>query len=310
MENERIYLTDEQKDIVGRKCCNCESTTDLQYHHIVPVALGGRSIISNYCCLCYKCHYKLHHGKDSKNGNYSELVRAGKREANKKNLNKMRMLGYDKINDEVIIIPEEAEIVKYIFNEYINTDKGTYLIAKDLNKKGYKGINGKEFAGTTINGILHNRKYTGCYVANKKYTNKIDKINRKNDEKDWIVRENAFEAIIDKETFDKAQEKLNNTALGEHHASRNKYYGHLKCSICGSNAVLRPRKGRNDRYVCGTKRKYGPKACDGPYVSILDIDKYVDELIKSTNYNTTEELLSNCTLFINKDGSLSHKFNS
>lgn len=221
----------------------------------------------------------------------SVKTRFGKRESNKRNLNKMRLLGYKKVDNEVIIIPEEADIVKYIFNEYINTDKGTYLIAKDLNKKGYRGINGKEFVGTTINGILHNRKYTGCYVANKRYTNKIDKINRKNDEKDWIVRENAFEAIIDKETFDKAQEKLKLTAIGEKiFTSNNKYGTHLKCGICGGNTQLRKRKNRRDRYVCTMKRKQGPSGCKGPYVLDKDIDSYINNVLKRIEYYYTGEI--------------------
>ena len=71
-----VNLTEEQKDILGRKCCNCGSEKDLQYHHIVPLSFGGNNIISNICCLCYQCHSKIHFGKE-KNINHSEATKAG-----------------------------------------------------------------------------------------------------------------------------------------------------------------------------------------------------------------------------------------
>lgn len=214
----------------------------------------------------------------------SNKTRFGKRESNRKNFYRMRLLGYDKIDDKVVIIQEEAELVKKIFDMYVNKNLGTHVIAKKLNEQGYRSINGGEFNGTSIYGILHNEKYTGTYVSNKRYTDSVNNIRYKNDKKDWIIRENAFENIIDKDTFKKAQEKLSLTAIGEHQASRNKYYGHFKCGICGSNIVLRARKGRNDRYVCGTKRKYGPSACKGPYVLDVDIERYIKNILKRIEY--------------------------
>lgn len=59
---QRIKLTDKDKDIIGRKCGCCESTVDLQYHHIVPLALGGSNLLTNYVCLCKKCHNVIHTG--------------------------------------------------------------------------------------------------------------------------------------------------------------------------------------------------------------------------------------------------------
>ena len=81
----RRTLTKKDKEEIGLKCCNCGSEEDLQYHHIIPLSLGGNDINSNMCCLCYKCHYKLHHnGKDSKVANYGELIKNGKARAKQK----------------------------------------------------------------------------------------------------------------------------------------------------------------------------------------------------------------------------------
>lgn len=45
---------------LGKECANCGSNTDIDYHHIVPLALGGTNRISNIAPLCYSCHQKAH----------------------------------------------------------------------------------------------------------------------------------------------------------------------------------------------------------------------------------------------------------
>jgi len=41
-------------------CVACDSKEDLQHHHLVTRAEGGRNIPSNLITLCYPCHLKLH----------------------------------------------------------------------------------------------------------------------------------------------------------------------------------------------------------------------------------------------------------
>ena len=81
----RRTLTKKDKEEIGLQCCNCGSTSDLQYHHIIPIAIGGKDINSNMCCLCYDCHYKLHHdGKGKKVSSFSELIKKGQAKAREK----------------------------------------------------------------------------------------------------------------------------------------------------------------------------------------------------------------------------------
>ena len=56
VEQKRRILNRSDKEEIGLQCCNCGSTEDLQYHHIVPISLGGIDINSNMCCLYYKCY--------------------------------------------------------------------------------------------------------------------------------------------------------------------------------------------------------------------------------------------------------------
>lgn len=76
----RRNISDNDKKEIGLQCCNCGSTEDLQYHHIVPLELGGKDINRNMCCLCYRCHQLIHFGK-ANNINHSELVKKGQAKA-------------------------------------------------------------------------------------------------------------------------------------------------------------------------------------------------------------------------------------
>lgn len=40
----------------GGKCCNCGSTVELQFDHVIPVALGGGSSAENLQILCGPCN--------------------------------------------------------------------------------------------------------------------------------------------------------------------------------------------------------------------------------------------------------------
>lgn len=62
IKEKRLILTDREKQQIGIVCANCHSSENLQYHHIVPIALGGSNLLSNFVCLCYDCHKTIHTG--------------------------------------------------------------------------------------------------------------------------------------------------------------------------------------------------------------------------------------------------------
>ena len=62
-----------------KKCFECESTEDLQEHHIVPKSRGGAKTVT----LCYSCHMKVH-GRDSKGMNHKILTKQGLDKAKKR----------------------------------------------------------------------------------------------------------------------------------------------------------------------------------------------------------------------------------
>lgn len=42
-------------------CATCGSDTDIEQHHIIPLAAGGTDDYFNLISLCHDCHMKLHH---------------------------------------------------------------------------------------------------------------------------------------------------------------------------------------------------------------------------------------------------------
>ena len=56
----------------NNNCFECNSTTNIVYHHVVPESLGGKNTIP----LCQPCHDKVHNIKPS-NISISELTKKG-----------------------------------------------------------------------------------------------------------------------------------------------------------------------------------------------------------------------------------------
>ena len=59
--------------------------------------------------------------------------------------------------------PEEAEIVKIIFEKTIKEGFGSYRLAKFLNEQGIRTHQGNKFQSNTINRILKNKSYY-CFL--------------------------------------------------------------------------------------------------------------------------------------------------
>lgn len=64
------------KDALPKQCCNCGSETHLTYHHIVPVEVGGRDVVTNIAVVCAECHGKIHFG-DKGVVTHGDLIKKG-----------------------------------------------------------------------------------------------------------------------------------------------------------------------------------------------------------------------------------------
>lgn len=53
----------EMKEKCGSVCASCGSSENIEYHHIVPLFLGGSDELSNIVPLCHRCHEAAHNGR-------------------------------------------------------------------------------------------------------------------------------------------------------------------------------------------------------------------------------------------------------
>lgn len=51
------------RNVCGSVCYNCGETENIEYHHVVPLKLGGTNNTSNIVALCHRCHCAAHHGR-------------------------------------------------------------------------------------------------------------------------------------------------------------------------------------------------------------------------------------------------------
>ena len=120
------------------------------------------------------------------------------------------LLGYrrDPNNEKnLIIIPEEAAIVKEIFELYVQ-DVGTNEIGRIMQSKGYlTRRKGTKWYNSTIEGIITNEKYCGDLLLQKSVT--IDFLNHKRVRNEGIEEQvyikNNHEPIVSREIWEKAQ---------------------------------------------------------------------------------------------------------
>ena len=126
-------------------------------------------------------------------------------------INCARFLGYTKDeNKHLVIVPEEAEIVKRIYREYLE-GASMLKIARGLEADSILNGAGKEKWHTSnVKQILRNEKYIGDALLQKTYT--VDFLTKKRVKNNGLVPqyyvENSHEAIIPREIFMQVQEEL------------------------------------------------------------------------------------------------------
>ncbi|EOM67156.1 resolvase [Enterococcus faecium EnGen0164] len=126
-------------------------------------------------------------------------------------VNHKRFMGYTKDEDgNLTIVPEEAEIIKRIYREYL---EGASLlqIARGLEADGILTAAGKaKWRPETLKKILQNEKYIGDALLQKTYT--VDFLSKKRVKNNGIVPqyyvENSHEPIIPRELFMQVQEEM------------------------------------------------------------------------------------------------------
>ena len=120
-----------------------------------------------------------------------------------------KIYGYRTVGGQLAIKENEAEVVRRIFQMFLQGDS-CYIIAQKLNKEGVKAYGGKDFHGAVIGWMIRQEKYAGCSLGQKYYVQ--DHITHKEVKNGGQLPqyfiEDAHPAIISMETFQAAQEEF------------------------------------------------------------------------------------------------------
>jgi DNA invertase Pin-like site-specific DNA recombinase len=109
--------------------------------------------------------------------------------------------------DRVVLVPgppDEIATVRRMYRLFVERSMPEREIAALLNSEGLTTDLGKPWTRGTVHQVLANEKYAGHNVYNR-VSFKLKKKRVRNDPDTWIRADNAFEALVDLETFELAQ---------------------------------------------------------------------------------------------------------
>ena len=254
----------------------------------------------------------------------SDNVKWGTRKRFEKGIpnGKFQIYGYRWDGDHLVVEPEEAKIVKLIYDNFLN-GLSAETTEKQLEAMGVKSYKGQHFGNSSIRQILGNITYTGNLLFQKEYIvdpiSKKSKINRGELPQYWV--ENTHEAIIPLEVYQAVQaEKARRRELGalaNWSINTSCFTSKIKCGCCGKSYQRSNRKGRKDPnanytiWICGTRRKSGNAHCRNKDIpeamlkqacaTVLGLDKF-DESVFSERIERIEIPAPNEMLFYFRDG--------
>ena len=154
--------------------------------------------------------------------------------------------GYQMVNGELIIAEDEAEIIRIIYDKFVNTTMGMAAIAAFLNNSGYKKklrqnntIEG--FSTSFVKGVLDNPIYCGKLAFGRRKNEKIPGTRNEYHivkQKEYMISDGIHEAIISEEMWNQVHRKRQETGVLQvkTHSLEHEHIlsGIIKCPVCGS----------------------------------------------------------------------------
>lgn len=211
-----------------------------------------------------------------------------------------KRLGYKLKAGRLIIIPEEAEIIKSIYSDYVS-GMGYIAIAKKLTNQEIKNPKGDCWKKSYIRSILQNEKYAGWMLLNKSYRKDyISKIHIRNKgERNFYLVKNSHESIIDEELASIANLEKKRRAerfKPRRQRKRNHLFTSLiTCEHCGRHyhrkIASSGKKYKKPVWVCGTMNVWGQEYCPSQQIPekileektarVLSVEKLNREVLKN-----------------------------
>ena len=208
--------------------------------------------------------------------------------------------GYLKSKTEknrIVVDEATAGNVRLIYKLFLE-GKGYTSIAKYLNEQGImsplmylKSLGYQQnvktngvWTKTTVKSILTNQAYIGSAVHGKVVIEKYNNIPlHATDPSEWVIVKNTYEPLVDKEPFEKAQERVKKISdayfakeFTKHPPNeKNLLKGKIVCGDCGKGMRLSPRTTKSYVYFCGTFSDGINPACSRHKIDQEDVNKAV-----------------------------------
>lgn len=196
-----------------------------------------------------------------------------------------RTYGYTWDGTRYVIEPDEAEVVRLIYRNYLDGISAEKTKAQ-LDARGIRAVNGGPFNACVIREILENITYTGDVLLQKTFAPDMPNAKRKKNQGElakYLVQ-GTHEEIISKEMFMQVQmERQRRQELGflaNMGLPSYCFTTRLKCEKCGKNFTHRIASGSGAKaWVCSTRMKYGSQACDASQIPDIQLRKVMAEVL-------------------------------
>lgn len=205
-------------------------------------------------------YYSVNLSENTKRGKYENALK-------KKSNGGVTPIGYKRIDGSLVIDEEKAPIIRFIFQNYIDGISYANIIKNTRERYGIK----LSMSGLKL--ILQNEVYTGKYIYNTY-------------DGETFVYENNHEAIVSRETYEKAKEKrLTNKRSPNAGKGKRKYAlsGLINCGECGGHIIVSHSYKKGEpaffRLYCLNRKEH--KNCNNPTRKMEIVENAVIEAIKN-----------------------------
>ena len=242
----------------------------------------------------------------------SKKIRAGYRQKQREGIVITPPFGYrkDRNTNTIELHPEASETVQIIYSLYLQ-GHGQKEIARRLNALRQKTPAqlraeqcGKEVCAASktkdgryvwtyasVKNILVEEAYTGVLINHRSETNSGKA--KRLEQAEWYRHENFFPAIIQRDIWEKAQQKLKAQARPANgNKAKHRYAGLILCKECGSPFVPMIRYWNGKRrveYVCKGYHRNGKSYCSSHRIHEEVLDVAVQEFAQTMRIKMAEE---------------------
>ena len=242
----------------------------------------------------------------------SKKIRAGYRQKQWEGIVITPPFGYrkDRNANTIELHPEASQTVQIIYSLYLQ-GLGQKEIARRLNALGRKTPAqlraeqcGREVCAASkskdgryvwtyasVKNILVEEAYTGVLINHRSETNSGKA--KRLEQAEWYRHENFFPAIIERDTWEKAQQKLKAQARPANgNKAKHRYAGLILCKECGSPFVPMIRYWNGKRrveYVCKGYHRNGKSYCSSHRIHEEVLDAAVQEFAQTMRVKMAEK---------------------